>query len=94
MGKLEEYKRKRKFGQTPEPSGGEEEIAKPEPAEATGAATGKRARLPMPKLRELQGEPKITPVHGDGNQSESKVALPNTGGHFKRSFAEQSLDRV
>jgi bifunctional non-homologous end joining protein LigD len=65
MAKLEEYKRKRKFGQTPEPSGGEEEVVPPQPAEETSVAATKRARLPMPKLRELQGEPKITAVHGD-----------------------------
>ena len=46
MGKLEEYRRKRKFDRTPEPSGEPEPAVKP-------ASAGKRTRLPkpMPKLR-------------------------------------------
>ena len=46
MGKLDEYKRKRKFDRTPEPAGEPEEKGLP-------ARAGKRTRLPkpMPKLR-------------------------------------------
>src|SRR5215469_6139299 len=62
MGKLEEYRRKRKFDRTPEPAGAPDvdEAQKAEPASATTlprdgkpAAAGKHTRLPkpMPKLR-------------------------------------------
>src|SRR5215472_1558895 len=62
MGKLEEYRRKRKFDRTPEPTGAPdvEEAQKTEPRSAATpvrdgkpAAGGKRTRLPkpMPKLR-------------------------------------------
>ncbi len=50
MAKLEEYKRKRKFDRTPEPSG------EPEPL-------GKRTRLPKPKLPQL--EVRAEAEHGD-----------------------------
>ena len=48
MGKLEEYRRKRKFDRTPEPSGEPEAV---EPARA-----GTRLPKPMPKLR-LEARP-------------------------------------
>ncbi len=65
MGKLEEYRRKRKFGRTPEPAGAEPPAAEPGEAEATQAEgreiarsarsgeakKGRRTRLPKPKLR-------------------------------------------
>ena len=47
MGKLDEYKRKRKFDRTPEPSGEPEPSGKPVP-------TGRATRLPKPKLRLLE----------------------------------------
>ena len=61
MGKLEEYKRKRHFDRTPEPSG--------EPEPATGpiqdqpAPAAKRTRLPKPKLPQLEVRPGAE--HGD-----------------------------
>jgi bifunctional non-homologous end joining protein LigD len=61
MGTLEEYKRKRHFDRTPEPSG--------EPEPATGpiqdkpAPAAKRTRLPKPKLPQLEVRPGAE--HGD-----------------------------
>jgi len=61
MGKLEEYKRKRRFDRTSEPSG--------EPELATGtvqdkpSAPAKRTRLPKPKLPQLEVRPGAE--HGD-----------------------------
>jgi bifunctional non-homologous end joining protein LigD len=68
MAKLEEYRRKRRFDRTPEPSGGEPEPAagkvqdKPSPA-AKPAAAGRRTRLPKPKLPQLEVRPGAE--HGD-----------------------------
>jgi bifunctional non-homologous end joining protein LigD len=62
MAKLEEYRRKRRFERTPEPSGGEPEPVagkvqdKPSPA-------AKRTRLPKPKLPQLEVRPGAE--HGD-----------------------------
>src|SRR5437773_4553345 len=61
MGKLEEYKRKRRFDRTPEPSGAPEPVAgkvqdKPSPSP-------KRTRLPKPKLPQLEVRPGAE--HGD-----------------------------
>src|SRR5438309_8933876 len=55
MAKLEEYKRKRRFDRTPEPSGKPEPAAvkvqgQPTPADKPTTA-GKRARLPKPNLQ-------------------------------------------
>jgi len=61
MGKLEEYKRKRHFDRTPEPSGEPEPATGPiqdKPAPAT-----KRTRLPKPKLPQLEVRPGAE--HGD-----------------------------
>jgi bifunctional non-homologous end joining protein LigD len=56
MGKLEEYRKKRRFDRTPEPSGEPEQPAEaPRPAKAT--------RLPKPKLPEL--EIRADAEHGD-----------------------------
>jgi len=55
MAKLEEYRRKRRFDQTPEPSG-ESETGK-------AAQAGKRTRLPKPKLPQLEIRPGAE--HGD-----------------------------
>ena len=79
MAKLEEYKRKRRFDRTPEPPGepdvGEAEAPKAEGREISrsarndGAAgggpttAGKRARLPMPKLPQVDLRP--GQEHGD-----------------------------
>src|SRR5216684_6282200 len=73
MAKLEEYRRKRQFNRTPEPSGEPEPVAgkvqdKPSPAvkpAAAGrpAAAGKRTRLPKPKLPQLEVRPGAE--HGD-----------------------------
>ncbi|HEY1467784.1 MAG TPA: DNA ligase D [Candidatus Acidoferrum sp.] len=61
MGKLEEYKRKRRFDRTPEPSG------EPEPASGAVAdkpsPAAKRTRLPKPKLPQLEVRPGAE--HGD-----------------------------
>ncbi len=60
MGKLEEYRRKRRFDQTPEPSG------EPEPAVTVPeklAQAAKRTRLPKPKLPQLEVRPGAE--HGD-----------------------------
>src|SRR6267378_1267012 len=52
MPKLEEYRRKRRFDRTPEPSG------KPEPSVAkvqdTPSPAAQRTRLPKPKLPQLE----------------------------------------
>src|SRR5713226_1846189 len=68
MAKLEEYRRKRRFDRTPEPSGGPEEPAKPErlskPAPTDQpASAGRRTRLPKPKLPQL--EVRADAEHGD-----------------------------
>src|SRR5579863_2597625 len=57
MARLDEHKRKRRFDRTPEPSG--------EPAEAQSKAVpaGKRTRLPMPKLPQVDVRP--VAEHGD-----------------------------
>ena len=59
MAKLEEYQRKRRFDQTPEPSGA------PEPAagKVQDQPAAKRARLPKPKLPQLEVRPGAQ--HGD-----------------------------
>jgi bifunctional non-homologous end joining protein LigD len=67
MGKLEEYRRKRRFDRTPEPSGEPEPIAgevqdKPIPV-GKPVTAGKRARLPMPKLPQVEVRP--GQEHGD-----------------------------
>src|SRR6266850_5194051 len=61
MAKLEEYRRKRRFDRTPEPSGESAPVAdkdqdKPSP-------TAKRTRLPKPKLPQLEVRPGAE--HGD-----------------------------
>src|SRR6202007_1473718 len=50
MAKLDEYKRKRKFDRTPEPSG------EPEPS-GKAAPAGRATRLPKPKLPMLEVRP-------------------------------------
>jgi bifunctional non-homologous end joining protein LigD len=55
MGKLEEYKRKRHFDRTPEPSGEPEPAAVP--IQDKPAPAGKRTRLPKPKLPQLEVRP-------------------------------------
>jgi bifunctional non-homologous end joining protein LigD len=59
--KLEEYKRKRRFDRTPEPSGEPEPVAGkvPDnpPAAGKPATAGKRTRLPMPKLQQVEVRP-------------------------------------
>ncbi|HUE55926.1 MAG TPA: DNA polymerase ligase N-terminal domain-containing protein, partial [Candidatus Udaeobacter sp.] len=70
MGKLEEYRRKRRFDRTPEPPGAPEPATKLEPsrkpAEASKpATTGKRTRLPKPKLPILEGRSEAALEHGD-----------------------------
>jgi bifunctional non-homologous end joining protein LigD len=59
MPKLEEYRQKRRFDRTPEPSG-EPAAGK---AEAKPAPAGKRTRLPKPKLPQLEVRPRAE--HGD-----------------------------
>src|SRR6266478_4719905 len=61
MAKLEEYRRKRRFDRTPEPSG-EPAVGKAE-AEAKPAPAPKRTRLPKPKLPQL--EVRLGAEHGD-----------------------------
>jgi bifunctional non-homologous end joining protein LigD len=66
MAKLEEYRRKRQFNRTPEPSGEPEPVAgkvpdQPSPAKPDAAA--KRTRLPKPKLPQLEVRPGAE--HGD-----------------------------
>jgi bifunctional non-homologous end joining protein LigD len=68
MGKLEEYKRKRRFDRTPEPSGEPVTGGKPAPAGKSEAAVkptpaGKHTRLPKPKLPQLEVRP--GQEHGD-----------------------------
>jgi len=58
MAKLEEYKRKRRFDRTPEPSGEPEPSLKPE-----RPSKPKSTRLPMPKLPQL--EIPASSEHGD-----------------------------
>jgi bifunctional non-homologous end joining protein LigD len=67
MAKLEEYRRKRRFDRTPEPSGAPEPVAgkvqeKTSPAPKPATA-GKRTRLPKPKLPQLEVRPGAE--HGD-----------------------------
>jgi len=67
MAKLEEYRRKRRFDRTPEPSGEPQPVAgkvqdQPSPA-AKPATAGKRTRLPMPKLPQV--EVRRGQEHGD-----------------------------
>ena len=67
MAKLEEYRRKRRFDRTPEPSGEPQPVARtvqdqPSPA-AKPATAGKRTRLPKPKLPQLEVRPGAE--HGD-----------------------------
>ena len=61
MGKLEEYRRKRHFDRTPEPSGEPEPAAGPIQDQPAPAA--KRTRLPKPKLPQLEVRPGAE--HGD-----------------------------
>src|SRR5260370_16562553 len=67
MAKLEEYKRKRRFDRTPEPSGEPAPVAdkvqdKSSPA-AKPATASRRTRLPKPKLPQLEVRPGAE--HGD-----------------------------
>src|SRR5467141_398513 len=61
MAKLEEYRRKRRFDRTPEPSG-EPAVGKPVAA-GKPATAGKSTRLPKPKLPQLEVRPGAE--HGD-----------------------------
>jgi len=63
MAKLEEYKKKRRFDRTPEPSGEPEAPADSEQRaeDAATGASGKRKRLPNPKL----ALPEVRAEHGD-----------------------------
>jgi bifunctional non-homologous end joining protein LigD len=67
MAKLEEYRRKRRFDRTPEPSGEPQPVAgkvQDQPSAAAKPATaGKRTRLPMPKLPQV--EVRRGQEHGD-----------------------------
>lgn len=62
MGKLEEYRRKRHFDQTPEPSG-ETEPAEGKPSKTPAKPPARRTRLPKPKLPQLEVHPNAE--HGD-----------------------------
>src|SRR6266481_1495001 len=59
MGKLEEYRRKRRFDRTPEPSGEPEPVA----GKVQEQPAAKRTRLPKPKLPQLEVRPGAK--HGD-----------------------------
>ncbi len=59
MGKLEEYRRKRRFDRTPEPSGEPEPVA----GKVQDQPAAKRTRLPKPKLPQLEVRPGAK--HGD-----------------------------
>jgi bifunctional non-homologous end joining protein LigD len=61
MGKLEEYKRKRRFDRTPEPSGAPEPA--PDKVQDKSSPAAKRTRLPKPKLPQLEIRPGAE--HGD-----------------------------
>jgi bifunctional non-homologous end joining protein LigD len=61
VSKLEEYKRKRRFDRTPEPSGEPESAA--DKVQDTLSPAGKRSRLPMPKLPQVEVRP--GQEHGD-----------------------------
>ncbi|HWY07443.1 MAG TPA: DNA ligase D [Candidatus Acidoferrales bacterium] len=61
MAKLEEYRRKRRFDRTPEPSGEPKPIAGKVQEQPSPAA--KRTRLPKPKLPQLEVRPGVE--HGD-----------------------------
>jgi bifunctional non-homologous end joining protein LigD len=61
MAKLEEYRRKRRFDRTPEPSGESEPVAGKVQDQPSPAA--KRTRLPKPKLPQLEARPGAE--HGD-----------------------------
>jgi bifunctional non-homologous end joining protein LigD len=61
VSKLEEYKRKRRFDRTPEPSGEPESGADKVPD--TSPPAGKRTRLPIPKLPQVEVRP--GQEHGD-----------------------------
>jgi len=67
MAKLEEYRRKRRFDRTPEPSGEPQPVAgkvQDQPSQAAKPATaGRRTRLPKPKLPQLEVRPGAE--HGD-----------------------------
>jgi len=61
VSKLEEYRRKRRFDRTPEPSGEPESAAGK--VQDTSQPAGKRTRLPMPKLPQVEVRP--GQEHGD-----------------------------
>ena len=61
MAKLEEYRRKRRFDRTPEPSGEPQRAADKVQDQPSPAA--KRTRLPKPKLPQLEVRPGSQ--HGD-----------------------------
>src|SRR5208282_5989365 len=63
MAKLEEYRRKRRFDKTPEPSGEPEPSAKRERPEKKPEPPAKSTRLPKPKLPQLEAQ--ATTEHGD-----------------------------
>ncbi len=62
MAKLEEYRKKRRFDRTPEPSGEPEPSAKAQPP-AKAEPSRKTTRLPKPKLPQLEIRPDAE--HGD-----------------------------